>query len=174
VVHDRASVHTTERPIVSRLFDHMRRNLVAYLALFVALGGTGYAAANLPAGSVGTAQLRSGAITPPKFDRHLIGGYVRAWAVTNNQCQVVASSPAAVMTPKGTCSGNGPYSIVWKGKFPKQSKSCAAIGVPHAPPPGIGPPQPTIYADYVGHGIVNMTFVNPVGPGQGVSVALIC
>ena len=37
---------------------HLRRNAVAYLALFVALRGTSYAAIRLPASSVGTEQLR--------------------------------------------------------------------------------------------------------------------
>ena len=41
---------------------HARRHAVAYLALFVALGGTSYAATQLPANSVGTAQLRPGAV----------------------------------------------------------------------------------------------------------------
>lgn len=42
-------------------------NVVATLALFVALGGASYAAVTLPAGSVGDKQLRNGAITPPKL-----------------------------------------------------------------------------------------------------------
>jgi hypothetical protein len=36
----------------------IRKNLIAYLALFVALGGTSYAAVSLPGNSVGTRQLR--------------------------------------------------------------------------------------------------------------------
>ena len=41
------------------LLHHVRRNLVAYLALFVALSGTGYAASGalLPKNSVGSAQV---------------------------------------------------------------------------------------------------------------------
>ena len=41
---------------------HARRNAVAYLALFVALGGTGYAAAKLPRNSVGSTQIKHGAV----------------------------------------------------------------------------------------------------------------
>jgi hypothetical protein len=44
--------------------------VVACLALLVALGGTGYAALRLPAGSVGTAQLRNGAVTGKKVRAH--------------------------------------------------------------------------------------------------------
>jgi hypothetical protein len=46
--------------------SHLRSNLVAYLALFVALGGTSYAAIKLPAKSVGTKQLKNRAVTPKK------------------------------------------------------------------------------------------------------------
>ena len=42
-------------------------NVVATLALFVALGGAGYAATLLPANSVGTRQLRTGAVTLVKI-----------------------------------------------------------------------------------------------------------
>jgi hypothetical protein len=40
--------------------------VVACVALAVSLGGTGYAAFKLPAGSVGTAQLKTNAVTSPK------------------------------------------------------------------------------------------------------------
>jgi hypothetical protein len=41
-------------------------NVVASLALFVALGGSSYAALQLPKASVGTKQLKSDAVTSPK------------------------------------------------------------------------------------------------------------
>ena len=44
--------------------------VVACLALAVALGGTGYAAAALPANSVGTKQLKQGAIIAAKVKPH--------------------------------------------------------------------------------------------------------
>src|SRR3954451_18513690 len=40
--------------------------IAAYLALFVALGGTSYAAASLPRNSVGTAQIQNQAVTGAK------------------------------------------------------------------------------------------------------------
>jgi len=42
-------------------------NVVACLALFVALGGVGYAAVKLPKESVGTEELHKGAVTPAKL-----------------------------------------------------------------------------------------------------------
>ncbi len=50
------------------LGNHLRGNLVAYLALFVALGGTAYAAVKLRANSVGTKQLKNNAVTASKLD----------------------------------------------------------------------------------------------------------
>jgi hypothetical protein len=44
-----------------------RRNALALVALFVALGGTSYAAFGVPANSVGTTQVRDGAITSSKL-----------------------------------------------------------------------------------------------------------
>jgi hypothetical protein len=42
-------------------------NVAASLALFLALGGAAYAASTLPKGSVGTSQLRNGAVTAAKI-----------------------------------------------------------------------------------------------------------
>jgi hypothetical protein len=48
------------------MLAYLRSNAIALLALFVAIGGTSYAATQLPAGSVGTKQLRNGAVTAAK------------------------------------------------------------------------------------------------------------
>ncbi len=77
------------------ILRHLRGNAIAYLALFVALGGTSYAVSSLPAGSVGARELKNHSITPIKFDRRSIGAYVRAWAVIKNGSRVVASRPRA-------------------------------------------------------------------------------
>jgi hypothetical protein len=47
---------------------------VALLGLFVALGGTTWAAVSLPARSVGTAQLKTGAVTGDKIKLHAVTG----------------------------------------------------------------------------------------------------
>jgi hypothetical protein len=83
---------------MNRLLNHLRANVIAYLALFVALGGSSYAAFSLPAGSVGTSQLRNGSVTPIKFNSGKIGAYVRAWAVIQSGNRVIASRPRARVT----------------------------------------------------------------------------
>jgi hypothetical protein len=47
-------------------------NVVASLALFIALGGVGYAATELPAKSVGTPQLKADAVTSGKVKNHTL------------------------------------------------------------------------------------------------------
>ena len=47
--------------------------MVALLALFISLGGVSYAATTLPAGSVGTVQIRDGAVTGRKLSTATVG-----------------------------------------------------------------------------------------------------
>src|SRR6478735_9005010 len=54
---------------MSRLIRHLRANAIAYLALFVALSGTAWAATNLDPNSVGTAELKNNAVTKKKIKR---------------------------------------------------------------------------------------------------------
>jgi hypothetical protein len=115
----------SEHQGMNRLRSHIRGNAVAYLALFVALGGTGYAATNLPANSVGNRQIRNGAITPVKLDRKLVAGSVRAWAEVSATGRVLAGegSPKVQL---GTGPGSlGRYFVTWKTA---QMVRCAAIG----------------------------------------------
>ena len=48
--------------------------IVACIALFVALGGTSYAAVTLPANSVGTTQLKNSAVTGDKVKTATLSG----------------------------------------------------------------------------------------------------
>jgi hypothetical protein len=80
---------------VLKILRFIRQNAIALSALFIALGGTSYAALSLPTGSVGTPQLRNHSVTPIKLDRNSIGGYVRYWARVSASGKVIASRPRA-------------------------------------------------------------------------------
>ena len=54
--------------MIRNFASHLRHHSIAYLALFITLGGTAYAA-SLPRNSVGTAQLRDRAVTAEKLGR---------------------------------------------------------------------------------------------------------
>ena len=55
--------------MLSSLRAYVGRHHIGLLALFIALGGTSYAAIKLPANSVGAKQLKKGAVTPKKVAR---------------------------------------------------------------------------------------------------------
>ena len=57
-----------------RLGRPSRAMVVSFVALVVALGGTGYAAFKLPKNSVGTNQLKNGAVTSNKLRNGAVGG----------------------------------------------------------------------------------------------------
>jgi hypothetical protein len=99
---------------MKRVLDYLRANVVAYLALFIALGGTSYAL-TVPAGSVGTRQLKNHSVTPIKLDKGKIAGYVRAWAVIQGGTQVLASRPQAKVLDWDPTSDTG--DISWGGSI---------------------------------------------------------
>jgi len=56
--------------VLARTAAHARRNIIAYLALFVALGGTSYAAVKLPKNSVKAKQIAAGAVASSEVKDH--------------------------------------------------------------------------------------------------------
>src|SRR3984957_15113605 len=84
-----------KRASMNRALNHFKSNVIAYLALFVALGGTSYAATTLGPGSVGTRQLQNHSVSPVKLQKSSIGGYVQDWAQISGRGHVIASRPHA-------------------------------------------------------------------------------
>lgn len=66
---------------------HAQRNAVAYIALFVALAGSSYAAV-----SINGSQIRNHSINPAKFNPRFINGHVRAWAFVGDNGHVIAGA----------------------------------------------------------------------------------
>jgi hypothetical protein len=112
---------------VTRLINHLKHNVVAYLALFVALGGMSYAAINLPAGSVGTKQLRNGAVTNKKLakgsvgatdlDHKSIAGYVHDYAHIRFG-KLVSARPRARLVAWAQSGLQPGGTIQWKTPIP--------------------------------------------------------
>lgn len=77
--------------------------IVSLVALFVALGGTGYAVSALPRNSVGPAQLRKSAVTGPK----LASGAVTGAKVRNGSIAAADLSSAARSALTGAAGPQG-------------------------------------------------------------------
>ena len=107
-----------------RLIAHLRSNLVGWIALFVALGGTGYAAISIPRNSVGAAQIRNRSITPAKFNPKSIGGSVRAWAIIRANGSVEASTKHTVAF---SSVFPGSYVIQWPVTLPSKCPTVANV-----------------------------------------------
>lgn len=123
-----------------RILNHFKNNVIAYLALFVALGGTGYAAVNLRPGSVGSRQLRNGAVTnrkiangsvtPRKLNGKDITGSVAMWARISASGTAVASKPQAQIL--GWAPQDAAGEISWGRVIPVSCWSLATVDGPTA------------------------------------------
>jgi hypothetical protein len=165
---------------MSRILNHIKSNAIAYLALFVALGGTGYAAVNLRAGSVGSRQLRNGAVTnkkiangsvtPRKLNGNDITGSVAMWARISSSGTVVASKPQAQIL--GWAPQDAAGKISWGRGIPLGCWSLATVDGPSADGfanvATLSDPHPPAY-------VVVRTFNSSGRPTpEPVNVAVIC
>jgi len=134
--------------------------VVACIALIVALGGTGYAALKLPRGSVGTVQLRNGAVISVKIKDGSIK--LKDLAATT-QAQLKASGgPAGAQGPKGDPGARGPSGPIGP-RGPTGAKGATGPSGPMGATGVQGPPGLS------GYTIVQKTLTTTAG-SQGVSV----
>jgi Collagen triple helix repeat (20 copies) len=102
---------------VPRIRKHLTfANVVACLALFVALGGVSYAATQLPRDSVGTAQIRESAVTGGKVRN----GSLRAADFEGGQIPAGPKGQAGEQGPQGKPGLNG-------GRGPKGDQGARGI-----------------------------------------------
>lgn len=93
---------------------HARRNAVAYVALFLALGGTSYAALSLPANSVGERQIKARAVTASKIASNAVtsssvrDGSLRARDFRTGDLPRGAQGPAGPAGAAGPAGPQGP------------------------------------------------------------------
>jgi hypothetical protein len=110
------------------IFRHARANAVGYVALFVALSGTAIAATSLPRASVGTAQLRNGAVTGAKVAPHTLTGAnikVATLGTVPNAARLGGQLPSTFQSRvSGSCAPGQAIAAVGVSG----SVSCAATG----------------------------------------------
>jgi len=160
---------------VSKLLAYARSNAIAVIALLIALGGTSYAAVAIPAGSVGTRQLKNHSVTPVKFDRSEIGGYVRYWAQISPSGTLVSSRPRAHLVgwqtaPTAAISGG---LVGWGRAIPA---GCFAMATTVPNPPSHFESYASALLQGTGGkgGPYAGAYVYMSAPRTGVNVAVIC
>ncbi|HYZ30288.1 MAG TPA: hypothetical protein VE570_14595 [Thermoleophilaceae bacterium] len=112
---------------------HVRGNVIAYVALFAALGGTSYAAVKLEPGSVRTAALARGAVTHSKLagnsvtQRNIVKGSLTASAFKSGVLGGTKGAPGGNGTPgaTGPAGANGTGSVVLK------TQGTGSVTAPH-------------------------------------------
>ncbi|MGV1047432.1 MAG: hypothetical protein ACOYD4_02750 [Solirubrobacterales bacterium] len=122
-------------------------NVIASIALFVALGGASYAAFKLPRNSVGTKQLQKNAVTGIKIrNGSITGAEIRArtlGTVPRAETAALADSATQARTAGDatTLQGNGPGAFMQGGgRFVSVSEPVAVgtTGAPLVTLPGLG------------------------------------
>ena len=88
------------------MLDYLRRHHVGLLALLVALGGTSYAAVQLPKDSVGTAQIKAKAVSEPKLSKRVRSKLNAAGAGPAGPAG--AAGPPGPVGPQGSEGPAGP------------------------------------------------------------------
>ena len=124
-------------------FRHLRSNLIAYVALLVALSGTSYAAANklLPANSVGTKQVINGSLLKNDFKAGQLPRGARG-----------APGPRGVIGPQGVQGAAGPQGVQGVQGPPGLLASPNALeGVPCQSPSGPGTTAVVVDNEYGSH-----------------------
>jgi hypothetical protein len=111
-----------------RILVHLRSNLVAYLALFVALGGSSYAAVRLAPGSVHTRALAKGAVTHSK----LAAGSVRSRNVANRTLTRADFKPGALgELRQGATGAPGPQGPAGNASIGAKARSTGTVQAAH-------------------------------------------
>lgn len=82
-------------------------NLTALLALFIALGGTSYAALSLPRNSVGSSQIKSRAVGPSELRTQAVSGR----SVRNRSLTVSDIAPSSRAALRGQQGVPGPQGV---------------------------------------------------------------
>ena len=122
---------------MNQLTRYIRRHHIALLALFVALGGTSYAAVNLPKGSVGSDQLQQGSVTTLKVapkaitSKRLAEGAVVRKKIDDgavNSKKVANGSLLSEDFAPGALAASGPAGGALSGSYPNPGIAAGAVG----------------------------------------------
>jgi hypothetical protein len=151
---------------MTRLLAHVRNSAVAYLALFVALGGTSYAAL-----TISGSQIRNRTIDAIKLNPKTISASIRAWVIVQAGANNAGSS-ASSSRVRVSAIGNG-ESITWSRQ--RFGRNCMASVTPELTP-AVGPygSVTTQFSPAAGNLIVRGFGPDKLGRPQSAYVMIVC
>ncbi|MCW3013853.1 MAG: collagen-like protein [Solirubrobacterales bacterium] len=112
---------------------HLKNNLVGYVALFAALGGTSYAAVRLTPGSVNARALGSGVVTHAKLARNSVNGrnVIDGTLTSSDFAAGALKAPAAPVAPSGASGAPGPAGANGNAAIVTRGRGTGTVGAPH-------------------------------------------
>ena len=138
------------------MYAYVRRHHIGLLALFIALGGTSYAAVSLPRNSVGNAQLRKAAVTESKLSRGVQAKLAKAG-------KAGPAGPAGVAGPPGP---QGPAGEAGSRGDAGAQGDRGAEGIPGPTSAGVGGTNTTVIVGGLTTTIGGSTTVTLDRPGK--------
>jgi hypothetical protein len=123
------------------VFAHLRQNIVAYVALFVAVGGTSYAAVRLKPGSVTSAALARRSVTHAKLGANSVTSFnVKAGSLSSSDFKSAslvdsagagAAGKAGLKGDKGDPGPQGPAGAAGGATTTFRTRAANAVNAPH-------------------------------------------
>jgi len=145
-------------------------NVVATIALFIALGGASYAAIKLPKNSVGTKQLKKNAVTGAKLKNEAItAAKVKKGALTGNQINAssLGTVPSAVHATSAEHATNADRAMSAE-QSTKASNGAVRIDFlsPGTDQPPSGAGEPAVHQIFNADGMTLRASCIYIGPGE--------
>jgi hypothetical protein len=151
---------------MTRILNHARKNVVGYVALFVALGGTSYAAL-----TISGSQIRNRTIDAIKLNPKTISASIQAWVVVQAGTGDAKASASSTRV-RVSAIGNG-ESITWPHR--RFGHNCMASVTPQLTP-ATGPyGSVTVqFSPAAGNLIVRGFGPDKLGRPQSAYVMIVC
>ena len=148
-----------------KILTFIRHNAIALVALFVAIGGSSYAAL-----SINGSQIRNGTINAVKLDPTSIAGSIRAWAIVYGDDFKATAGPASSrIRVRSFATGE---TITWVNRHFAQD--CLPMATPFAAVPAN---YGSVASQFdAAHGSLTLFGFGPdkVGRPQPAYVAIVC
>jgi len=159
--------------MLTRLRRHVQRQAVGFVALFIALGGVSYAVVALPRNSVGSTQIKSGAVRNADLANNAVtSAKVRSGSLRGSDFRAVVEADGSV-TRSVAVEGVAPQTAgIYIVDFTQDARDCAVLATMRPTTIDVG--AIAVSTNALGNVVVR-TFNNAnVATNFAFNIALIC